>query len=91
MKQNNLDLNDSVCLHVVHILEHPTSRPTTRSTQDTMVDAPNNHLLPISNNANFCLNHPHVPAGSDSSDRTLYSLTEDDTLPIAQATGSITY
>jgi len=32
---------------VVHILQHPTSRPTTRSTQDTMVNAPKKNLLPL--------------------------------------------
>jgi len=30
---------DSACIHVVHILQHPTSHPTTRLTQDTMDDA----------------------------------------------------
>ena len=40
IKATNLDINAAGCLHVVHILQHPTSRPTTRSTEDTMVNAP---------------------------------------------------
>ena len=43
----NLDIKDSACLHVVHILQHPTSHQTTRSTQDTMVNAPNRNLSPL--------------------------------------------
>jgi len=47
MKPTNLDMNDGACLHVVHILQHPTSRPTTRSTQDTMVNDPKKNHLPL--------------------------------------------
>jgi len=32
------------CLHVVHILQHSTSRPTRRSTHDTMVNAPEKNI-----------------------------------------------
>jgi len=32
---------------VVHILQHPTSRPTTRSTHDTIVNAPKNNISPL--------------------------------------------
>jgi len=32
---------------VVHILQHPPSRPTPRSTHDTMVNAPNMDLSPV--------------------------------------------
>jgi len=46
MKPPNLDIKDAACLHVVHILYHPTSRPTTRPTQDTMVNAPKMNLSP---------------------------------------------
>jgi len=45
-KPTNLDIKDAAYLHVVHILQHPTSRPTTRSTQDTMVNAPKKKLSP---------------------------------------------
>jgi hypothetical protein len=37
----------------------------------------------ISNNPSFRLKHPGVLDGSDGSDRTLYPLTENYTLPIA--------
>jgi len=47
MKPTNLDIKDAACLYVVHILQHPTCCPTTRSTQDTMVNAPNIMLSPI--------------------------------------------
>jgi len=40
-------MKDAACLHVVHILQHPTCRPTTRSTQDTMVNAPKKNLSPL--------------------------------------------
>jgi len=43
----NLDINDAACLHVVHIVQHPTSCPTTRSSQDTMVNAPKMNSLPL--------------------------------------------
>jgi len=48
IKHTNLDIKDSSCLHVVHIFQHPTSRPTTRSTHITMVITPkkNISLLP---------------------------------------------
>jgi len=36
-----------VCLHVVHILQHPTCHPTTRSTQYTMVNAPKKNPSPL--------------------------------------------
>jgi len=39
-KRTNLDIKDAGCIHVVHNLQHPTSRPTTKSTQTTMVNAP---------------------------------------------------
>jgi len=43
----NLDIKDSACLHVVHILQHPTSCPTTRSTHDTMVNALYKNFSPL--------------------------------------------
>jgi len=39
-KHTNLDIKDAACLHIVHNLQHPTSRPTTKSTQTTLVNAP---------------------------------------------------
>jgi len=39
MTPTNLDIKDAAWLHVVHILQYPTTRPTTWSTQDTMVNA----------------------------------------------------
>jgi len=41
----------------------------------------------ISNNSSFRQKHPGVPDGSDGSDGTSYPLTENYTLPVAQATG----
>ena len=43
----------------------------------------------ISNNPGFRLKHPGVPDGSDGSDGTSYPLTENYTLPVAQATGRV--
>jgi len=47
--------------------------------------------LLISNNSSFCLKHPGVPDGSDGSGGTSYPLTENQTRPVAQATGRIAY
>ena len=46
-KRTNLDVRDAACLHIVHILQHPTSRPTTKSTQTTIVNAPNKIFSPL--------------------------------------------
>jgi len=46
-KHNNLDIKNAACLHIVHNLQHPTSRPTTKSTQTTMVNAPKKNFLPL--------------------------------------------
>jgi len=35
----NLDIKDATGLHIVHKLQHPTSRPTANSTQTTIVNA----------------------------------------------------
>jgi len=43
----NYDIKDTACLHVVHFLQPPTSRPTTKSTQDTLVNAPRKNLSPL--------------------------------------------
>jgi len=45
----------------------------------------------ISNDPNFCLKHPGVPDGSDSSDGTSYALMENYMLPVAQVTGRVAY
>jgi len=45
----------------------------------------------ISNNSSFRQKHPGVPDGSDGSDGTSYSLTENYMLPVAQVTGRIPY
>ena len=41
IKCTNLDIEDTACLHIIHILQHPTSHPTTWSTHSTIVNAPN--------------------------------------------------
>jgi len=45
----------------------------------------------ISNNPSFRLKHPGVLDGSDGSDGTSNPLTENSTLPVAQATGRVAY
>ena len=45
----------------------------------------------ISNNSNFSQKHPGVPDGSNGSDGTSYPLTENYTLPVAEATGRVAY
>jgi len=45
----------------------------------------------ISNNSSFRQKHPGVPDGSDGSDGTSYPLTENYTLPVAQATCRVPY
>jgi hypothetical protein len=47
IKHTNLDIKDSACLHVVHILQHPTSCPTRRSTHNTKVNALRKSFSPL--------------------------------------------
>jgi len=47
IKRTNPDIQDAACLHVVHMLQHPTSRPTTRWTHDTMVNDLKNYFSPL--------------------------------------------
>jgi len=44
IKYTNFMIKDAAFLHVVHIMQHPTSRPSTLSTQNTMVNAPKKNL-----------------------------------------------
>ena len=46
-KRTNLDIKDAAYLHIVHNLQHPTSRPTTNSTTTTMVNAPKKNFSPL--------------------------------------------
>jgi len=46
-KRTNLDMKDAACLQIVHNLQHPTSRPTTKSTQTSMVNALNKNFSPL--------------------------------------------
>jgi hypothetical protein len=46
-KRTNLDIQDAACLQIVHNLQHPTSHPTTKSTQTTMVNAPKMNFSPL--------------------------------------------
>jgi len=48
-------------------------------------------FMPIRNNSSFRLKHPGVPEGSDGSDATLYPVTENQTRPVAEATGRVAY
>jgi len=45
----------------------------------------------ISNNPSFRLKHPGVPDGSDGSGGTSFPLAENQTRPVTQATGRVTY
>jgi len=47
--------------------------------------------LYISNNSSFRLKHTGVPDGSDGSGGILYPLTENQTRPVAWATGRVAY
>jgi len=47
IKRTNLNIQDAACLYVVHILQHPTSRPSRKSTQNTMVNALKYNLAPL--------------------------------------------
>jgi hypothetical protein len=44
----NIPINDSGCPHVVHILCHPRSRPTVRSTHNALVNAQKKNITPVS-------------------------------------------
>ena len=46
-KRTNFDIKDAACLHIVHNLQHLTSRLTTQSTQTTMVNAPKKNCSPL--------------------------------------------
>jgi hypothetical protein len=47
IKRTNHDINGVAYLHVVHILQHPTSRPTTKSTETTMVNDLKRNCSPV--------------------------------------------
>jgi len=49
------------------------------------------YVVVISNNSNFRQKHMGVPDGSDGCDGTSYPLTENYTLPVAQATGRVAH
>jgi len=46
-KHTNFDIKDAPCLHMVHMLQPPKSRPTTESTQTTMVNDPKKRSSPL--------------------------------------------
>jgi len=46
-KRTNLDIKDEACLHIFHILQHPTFRATTKSRQNSLVIAPKKNFLPL--------------------------------------------
>jgi hypothetical protein len=51
----------------------------------------NKWVTHISNNPSFRLKHPGVPDGSDGCGGTSYPLMENQTRPVAQATGCVAY
>jgi hypothetical protein len=46
-KRTNLDIKDAAYLDIVHNLQHPTFRSTTKSTKITMVNAPKMNFTPL--------------------------------------------
>jgi len=46
-KCTNLDIKDAPCLNIVNNWQYPTHRPTTDSTQTTMVNAPKKSFSPL--------------------------------------------
>jgi len=46
-KRIKLDIKDAACVHFVHNWQHPTSCPTTKSTQTAMVNAPQKNFSPL--------------------------------------------
>jgi hypothetical protein len=67
------------------------ARDPSQARQDKVLEETEEFLLEsrrfIRNNSSFRLKHQGVPDSSDSSDGTSYPLTENYTLPVAQATG----
>jgi len=47
IKRTNIDIYYTACLDMVHIFQHPTFCPTTRSTHDRMVNALTKYFSPI--------------------------------------------
>ena len=57
----NLELNNAAFLNIVHILQHPSSCPNTKSTQTTMLNHPKYTFSPLL--ANTCITQlrgPHI-------------------------------
>jgi len=46
-ERTNLDIKNAACLHIIHVLQHPTSRPSSKSMQTTMVNAPKTNFSPL--------------------------------------------
>jgi hypothetical protein len=47
-KHTTLEIEDAACLHIVPILQHLTSHPTTKSIQNTIVHALKMMVSPLS-------------------------------------------
>ena len=46
-KRTNLDIKDAAYVHIVHNIQHPTYRATTKYTQTTIVNAPKKNFSPL--------------------------------------------
>src|SRR5260221_154746 len=46
-KHTNLEIKDAAYLDIVYHLQHPTSRPTTKSTKITIVNAVKKNFTPL--------------------------------------------
>ena len=75
----------------LHLVESPLSAQMPREAYETFGCWLAKDFSHISNYSSFRQKHPGVPDGSDGSDGTSYPLTENYTLPVAQATGRVAY
>jgi len=46
-EHTNLDIKDAACLHIVHMMQHPTSRPTTKSMHTSMLNDLKMNISPL--------------------------------------------
>jgi len=67
----------------------PAGGPSSAAGRPPLASERKDSSCHISINPGFRLKHPGVPDSSDGSDGTSYPLTENYTLPVAQATGHV--
>jgi len=68
------DISDAACFRIIHIMYHPTSSDTTKSTQTTQVNAPKKDFSPLlagkcgNSIKNSTWRHPHADEGKSCLD-----------------------